>query len=48
MLLTSRDLRNATPKVADFGIAKMVDTIATAAGTAGGGDAGGRKKTAQH
>ena len=49
MLLTSHDLRTATPKVADFGIAKMVDTMATAAGTTGGGgEAGARKKTGQN
>jgi hypothetical protein len=49
VLLTSHDLRTATPKVADFGIAKMVDTMATAAGTTGGGgEAGARKNTTQH
>jgi hypothetical protein len=48
VLLTSHDLRTATPKVADFGIAKMVDTMATAAGTAGGGEAGARKTTTEH
>ena len=50
MLLSSHDLRTATPKVADFGIAKMVDTMATAAGTTGGGggEAGARKNTTQH
>ena len=50
MLLSSHDLRTATPKVADFGIAKMVDTMATAVGTAtgGGGEAGARKKTGQN